>query len=197
MKDAKERLRKLIRRDTDWGNSQTDFDQDMLQDLAVSDDSASLKDLNGKIQGEEAKDRGKLKAIEGKARSLQDLLSSIESQIQAKDQLAPQKLQEILDQIEDCIGSTDSLNNDVAHLEANLAEQKQEWEEAVARDQELKDMVDRALKELEGQKVVLGDVKSRGNGIGALLEGFQQVLQAMDKNPDYETRRPMIEKLKD
>lgn len=49
LKDAKDRLRKLIRRDTDWNNSQNDFDQDMLQDLAVSDDSASLKDLNGKI----------------------------------------------------------------------------------------------------------------------------------------------------
>lgn len=54
-----------------------------------------------------------------------------------------------MDKIEDCIGTTDNLNNDVAHLEGNLEEQKQEWEEAVAKDKELKDMVDRALKQLE------------------------------------------------
>jgi len=56
----------------------------MLQDLAVSDDSASLKDLNSKIQSEEAKDRRKLRDIDQKAHSLQDLLASIEGQMQGK-----------------------------------------------------------------------------------------------------------------
>jgi hypothetical protein len=84
LRDAKERLRKLVRRDTDWNITSNDFDQDMLQDLAVSDDSASLKDLNSKIHSEEAKDRRKLRDIDQKAHSLQDLLASIEGEMQGK-----------------------------------------------------------------------------------------------------------------